>query len=407
MGGLRLAGEIPHGQVVSGVAVGRTRWCGSDVHHIFGSPPVTGPKSIPLYLLFVLIAVGSSGVEVNLIPFGADALLYKTSEELSSYFYWYYWGRNLGALAYILSFLVHGSTTHTALFSLSIAAALTLALSLSFICENWLSDDQERQNSPKLIWNILRCAFRAERPQARSAFSFTGEASRPQRLDLAKRQHGGKFHSEEVEDVKTFLRLLLLLFSIGGALTVYTGILEVMSIQFRHMSNHCSFTLNEWAFNVWTILVAIPIIDQFIYPILRQFAPNMLKRFGMSYVLLICSVGVLCLLEIVGHINDQQGDSAANCMFATANAKEHKCTHHEDHSVMPLSAYLILVPVIMASIAEIFLKVTALEFVYAAQSPHSMRGMMIGLFFWVEGIFSTLSAIVLFGFSYSLQWYSS
>ena len=27
-----------------------------------------------------------------------------------------------------------------------------------------------------------------------------------------------------------------------------------------------------------------------------------------------------------------------------------------------------------------------------------MRGMMIGLFFWVEGIFSTLSAIVLFGF---------
>ena len=191
---------------------------------IFGSPPVTGPKSIPLYLLFVLIAVGSSGVEVNLIPFGADTVLYKTSEELSSYFYWYYWGRNLGALAYVLSFLVRGSTTHTALFSLSIALALTLALSLSFICENWLSDDQERQNSPKLIWNVLRCAFRAERPRARSAFSFTGEASRPQRLDLAKRQHGGKFHSEEVEDVKTFLRLFLLLFSIGGALTVYTGV---------------------------------------------------------------------------------------------------------------------------------------------------------------------------------------
>jgi dipeptide/tripeptide permease len=138
-------------------------------------------------------------------------------------------------------------------------------------------------------------------------------------------------------------------------------ILEVMSIQFRHMTNHCSFTLNEWAFNVWTILVAIPIIDQFIYPFLRQFAPNMLKRFGVSYVLLICSVGVLCLLEIVGHSIDQQGrhsDSAANCMFDATFADEHKCTHHEDHSVMPLSAYLILVPVFMASIAEIFLKVT-------------------------------------------------
>ena len=189
-----------------------------------GSPPVTGPKSIPLYLLFVLIAVGSSGVEVNLIPFGADTVLYKTSEELSSYFYWYYWGRNLGALAYILSHSIRGRTTHMILFSLAIAVALTLALSLSFVCEKWLSDDQERKNSPKLIWNVLRCAYKAERPWARSAFSFTGDASRPHRLDLAKRQHGGKFLPEEVEDVKTFLRLLLVLFSIGGALTIYTGV---------------------------------------------------------------------------------------------------------------------------------------------------------------------------------------
>jgi ABC-type amino acid transport system permease subunit len=42
-----------------------------------------------------------------------------------------------------------------------------------------------------------------------------------------------------------------------------------------------------------------------------------------------------------------------------------------------------------------------------AQSPHSMRGMMIGLFFWVDGIFSTLSAIVLFGFSINDQNYSA
>ena len=34
-----------------------------------------------------------------------------------------------------------------------------------------------------------------------------------------------------------------------------------------------------------------------------------------------------------------------------------------------------------------------------AQSPHSMRGMMVGLFFCVDGIFSTLSALILFGFS--------
>jgi len=39
-----------------------------------------------------------------------------------------------------------------------------------------------------------------------------------------------------------------------------------------------------------------------------------------------------------------------------------------------------------------------LEFVYA-QTPYSMRGTMIGMFFFMVGLFSTLAAILLFIFS--------
>ena len=127
------------------------------------------------------------------------------------------------------------------------------------------------------------------------------------------------------------------------------------------MRDHCSFPLNDWAFNVWTILIAIPIFDQCVYPFLRQFAPNMLKRFGISYILLIISTGVLCVFEIVGHIaqdSNQSSNPAANCMFDTTFREQHKCGDHRDHFVLPLSAYLVLVPVVMGSIAEIFLKVT-------------------------------------------------
>ena len=184
-------------------------------------------KSSDLYtviFLFLLIAVGSAGVQVNLIPFGADIVLYKTSEELSSYFYWNYWGRNLGGLAYALSLFCNASDQYLAWSAFIAAFALTLALSLIFLCGKWLTDDQAHQNPPKLIWNVLCYAFSTQRPTARSAFSFTGEVERPSRLDLAKLQHGGRFCAEEVEDVKTFLQLLLLLFSIGGALAVYTGV---------------------------------------------------------------------------------------------------------------------------------------------------------------------------------------
>ena len=190
------------------------------------------PYLILVIFFFMLITVGSAGVQVNLIPFGADIVLYKTSDELSSYFYWNYWGRNLGGLAYATSLfcgtdsnrLVTSQPTYLALSSFISAFALTLALSLSFLFGSWFVDNQERQNPPKLIWNVLHCAVSAKRPLARSAFSFTGEADRPSRLDLAKRQHGGRYRAEEVEDVKTFLQILLLLFSICGALLIFTGV---------------------------------------------------------------------------------------------------------------------------------------------------------------------------------------
>jgi dipeptide/tripeptide permease len=106
-----------------------------------------------------------------------------------------------------------------------------------------------------------------------------------------------------------------------------------------------SYRVNVWIFNVVTVLVAIPLMDQCLYPFLRQFAPNMLKRFGLSYILLLCSVGLLCLYEILGH-NVIHQLSKKYCMF------------NRNQEVMPMSAFWILIPVILAAIGEIFLKVT-------------------------------------------------
>ena len=56
--------------------------------------------------LFLLVAVGSAGVQVNLIPFGADMVLYKTSEELTSYFHWVYiLGSEFGSANNSISYL--------------------------------------------------------------------------------------------------------------------------------------------------------------------------------------------------------------------------------------------------------------------------------------------------------------
>ena len=53
-------------------------------------------------------------------------------------------------------------------------------------------------------------------PRLQSAFTYSGN-ERPSRMDYAKERYGGPFTAEQVEDVKTFLRILGLLFCLGSS----------------------------------------------------------------------------------------------------------------------------------------------------------------------------------------------
>ena len=64
-----------------------------------------------------------------------------------------------------------------------------------------------RINPVKLVAKVLCYARKHKYPENRSALTYWEEEA-PSRLDLGKGKYGGPFTEEEVEDVKTFLRLL-------------------------------------------------------------------------------------------------------------------------------------------------------------------------------------------------------
>ena len=193
----------------------------------FGHTHVESWNRYLLPLCFVLISLGSAGFQANMIPFGADQIAYKSSEELSSYFYWYYFVRNAGAVLYFISFTCSNFSTqiHAISFGLLATLCITMALSLNYLLRHWLFIDTATRNPLKLIAKVLYEAAKAKRPKYRSAFSYTSR-DRPPRVDLAKTRHGGSFSDENVEDVKTFLRLLFVLMSLTGVLCVYAGVSE-------------------------------------------------------------------------------------------------------------------------------------------------------------------------------------
>ena len=65
------------------------------------------------------------------------------------------------------------------------------------------------------MYKVLKYSWKHKVPEHRSAFTYW-EEDIPRRIDLGKNKYGGPFTNEEVEDTKTFLRILPLLLCLFG-----------------------------------------------------------------------------------------------------------------------------------------------------------------------------------------------
>ena len=179
---------------------------------------------IYISLVGVLIySIGLAGVEVNLIPFGVDQMKTASSDQLSSYFYWLYWCINAGyCVAYSIVGSMLSSTSDVLVLLASCTAAAAGAI-INILGYNWFVKVQNVSNPLLLVYRVLKYAATAKRPVSRTAFSYDGRPE-PSRIDLAKVTHLGRFRDEQVEDVKTFLRIVVFLISLIGFLCVQTSV---------------------------------------------------------------------------------------------------------------------------------------------------------------------------------------
>ena len=185
-------------------------------------------------IAFLLLCVGGGGFVAVIIPFGVDQLQGASSTEISSYFHFFYFGRNLamacGIFVYCsLTYLIHKNySQQEAMFysvqSLVTMAVLTAGILLNRFLNHWYFKDKQRENPVKLVARVLCFAALVKRrtPGYRRAFRY-GEERKP-RTELAKYEYDGKFSSENVEDVKAFCRICLILISLSPALSATTAV---------------------------------------------------------------------------------------------------------------------------------------------------------------------------------------
>ena len=188
--------------------------------------------SIIVATSFITYIIGLGLFEANIIQFGLDQLLEAPTPKLIAFIHWYYWSQSVGGLAlfYVYegklveyhSYRSENSTQFKILDGSmnNLAAILLILINTTILIILCISKkrfyiEKAGLNPFKNIYKVLKYSWKHKVPEHRSAFTYW-EEDIPRRIDLGKNKYGGPFTNEEVEDTKTFLRILPLLLCLFG-----------------------------------------------------------------------------------------------------------------------------------------------------------------------------------------------
>ena len=315
-------------------------------------------------------------VRVNLLPFNIDQLIGSSSDGLTAIIHWH----NFGPL---VAPILHTSfESHNYYFShvywLGIITVCVAAVLVSHGLFNHYLDTTpvNTVNPVKLIVRVLCYARKHKYPENRSALTYWEEEA-PSRLDLGKDKYGGPFTEEEVEDVKTVLRLLPLVFIFGLSGGLYGLYTVSMSIKVYG----CIEGQEVWVIAYIFLLIFMLLISRQSY--FRKYIPSMLKRIGIGLTLIVLVNILYTVLAIIG--NYQFGE-----IF-------HCLTFFDNKSLITKPQKWLYFDEVILAIFWYINNVVAVEFILA-QCPKSMRGTLIGLWLCLRILRSDLNFIIFLPF---------
>ena len=152
--------------------------------------------------------------------YGLDQMPDASSTNISSFIGWFVFSLILGCWIadWLSNMLVYCSSPIRKELLFSLFPVTCMVVILFLLDPKWLIIEPKSPKAIKTIYQVLKFAAKHKAPIYRSALTYW-EEDVPSRLDLGKTKYGGPFTIEQVEDVKTFLRILVISFPIFITLT--------------------------------------------------------------------------------------------------------------------------------------------------------------------------------------------
>ena len=350
------------------------------------SKTVDSYTSIHNYLnegLEVVISIGLGGFQANVIQFGIDQLYDASSDEIASFILWYvYTYHSSGFIVYFIFGCVPKQYWIVGYLMLCIYLSIALCSMLMF--NHWLVKEPVTQNPFKLVYRVVRYAIKHKHPECRSAFTFC-EDEPPSRIDFGKSKFGGPFTTEQVEDVKTFLRFIVfILVGTGIFGVIFSSWLLLENMLKTLTSTSLTHTINKGGESfskcyskeafvelfLYCGIIVLPAYELVIHPVFHR-CLGIIKshwKLLLGVFLMIAEIVALLVVETVARRNYLTSNNYSSTI---------SCISHGTLS-SSMDFRWMAVPLLLFSLSASVITIGAIEFI-AAQAPYSMRGLIMGM----------------------------
>ena len=377
-------------------------------------------------LVVIMLYVGLIGFTANVVQFGMDQLHDSPAEDNTLFIHWYVWTYYASffsvQLAWSLGFQYPFNIQFKYEFSdditsyniigicllalIPVVVVMVLAITLCLVRRRrrWFLIEPGGLNPYKLVYRVTKFARQHKVPVQRSAFTYC-EDELPSGLDLGKEKYGGCFTTEQVEDVKAFYGILKVLFCFGIVFFLDFAADSILPFFALHVTPFTSYIWGEVyneslieliLFNLGLlspllIVICIPLYLCLLRPFISQYVPGMLKRMGLGMFLVLLSLITTFAMDTAAHLESQ--DHVYNntyCMFGFDN--------DDVDYPSPQNSALLLIQLTLSALSHILIYTAVFEFI-CSQSPHSMKGLLIGMLYAIRGLYQLVAALLILPFA--------
>ena len=377
---------------------------------------------VAVYIIFI----------INAFQFGMDQLHDSPTENSILFIHWYVWIYyactllteatlnlllyDIYSLGYFDDLRISGLCT-AAIMLFGFLSLISLSLCVVHYRKMYFLLEPAGTNPYKLVYKVTKFVYQHKVPLRRSAFTYCTEEI-PSRMDVGKHKYGGPFTTKQVEDVKAFWGILKVVLSIGPAFLLQTVAQSILPAFAKHSytfidknsTHHHQFhpegvathvLISNGLLSPLLVVICIPLYLCLIRQRIRYNIPGMLKRIGLAIVVIVLSLVCTFVMDLMVHLKKAD----VRCIFQMYVQPVVESIIYNNFPTQPLyqNIYFFTSQHVLSAVVNMLLDIAVLEFI-CSQSPYSMKGLLLGIFFSVKSLFQgiAIASVVPFGAAWKI-----